>query len=170
VTQSSRPFGGPDRPASPPAGRFPFVATASPRSGCSSSSADASAPTRSPPDNVQTVGGLTPNVQDKDAGLVALTPGFTVTTYRVIAVDKFPVTDPAIKDDGDRRAISESSSCAWPTGRPPRNSGRAAMAARRASRIQRAARRPGRAAPAATSTARSPPGPSGMATRPASSC
>jgi len=27
------------------------------------------------PDSVQTVGGLTPNVEDKDAGLVALAPG-----------------------------------------------------------------------------------------------
>jgi hypothetical protein len=59
------------------------------------------------PDNVQTVGGLTPNVEDKDAGLVALAPGFTVTTYKVVAVDKFPVTDPAIKDDGDRRKAAE---------------------------------------------------------------
>lgn len=53
------------------------------------------------PDNVQTVGGLTPSVEDKDAGLVGLAPGLDIKTYTVIAVDKFPVTDPAIKDDDE---------------------------------------------------------------------
>jgi hypothetical protein len=61
------------------------------------------------PDNVQTVGGLTPNVEDKDAGLVALAPGLNIKTYKVVAVDKFPVTDPAIKDEGDRRKAAEMS-------------------------------------------------------------
>lgn len=61
------------------------------------------------PDNVQTVGGLTPSVEDKDAGLVGLAPGLDIRTYKVIAVDKFPVTDPAIKDDGDRRKAAEMS-------------------------------------------------------------
>jgi hypothetical protein len=59
------------------------------------------------PDNVQTVGGLTPGVEDKDAGLVALAPGLDIKTYKVVAVDKFPVTDPAIKDDDDRRRAAE---------------------------------------------------------------
>jgi hypothetical protein len=61
------------------------------------------------PDNVQTVDGVTPNVEDKDAGLVALAPGFDIKTYKVIAVDKFPVTDPAIKDEDDRRRAAEMS-------------------------------------------------------------
>jgi len=61
------------------------------------------------PDNVRTAGGLTPNVEDKDAGLVALAPGFDIKTYKVIAVDKFPVTDPAIKDEDDRRKAAEIS-------------------------------------------------------------
>lgn len=61
------------------------------------------------PDNIQTVGGLTPNVEDKDAGLVALAPGLNITTYKVVAVDRFPVTDPAIKDEGDRRKAAEMS-------------------------------------------------------------
>jgi hypothetical protein len=61
------------------------------------------------PDNVQTVGGLTPNVEDKDAGLVALAPGLDIKTYKVVAVDRFPVTDPAIKDEGDRRKAAEMS-------------------------------------------------------------
>src|SRR5438309_36046 len=61
------------------------------------------------PDSVQTVGGLTPNVEDKDAGLVALAPGFDIKSYKVVAVDKFPVTDPAIKDEDDRRNAAEMS-------------------------------------------------------------
>jgi Domain of unknown function (DUF4410) len=61
------------------------------------------------PENVQTVGGLTPNVEDKDAGLVALAPGFDIKTYKVVAVDKFPVTDPAITDADDRRDAAEMS-------------------------------------------------------------
>ncbi len=61
------------------------------------------------PDDVQTVGGLTPNVEDKDAGLVGLAPGLNIRTYKVVAVDKFPVTDPGIKDEGDRRKAAEMS-------------------------------------------------------------
>jgi hypothetical protein len=61
------------------------------------------------PDDVQTMGGLKPNIEDKDAGLVALAPGLDIKTYKVIAVDKFPVTDPAIKDDDDRRKAAEMS-------------------------------------------------------------
>jgi hypothetical protein len=61
------------------------------------------------PDDVQTVGGLTPKIEDKDAGLVALAPGFDIKSYKVIAVDKFPVTDPAIKDADDRRKAAEMS-------------------------------------------------------------
>jgi hypothetical protein len=61
------------------------------------------------PDNVQTIGGLTPSVEDKDAGLVALAPGLDIRAYKVVAVDRFPVTDPAVKDDGDRRKAAEMS-------------------------------------------------------------
>jgi hypothetical protein len=61
------------------------------------------------PDNVQTAGGLTPNVEDKDAGLVAVAPGLNLAAYKVIAVDRFPVTDPAVKDEGDRRKAAEMS-------------------------------------------------------------
>jgi hypothetical protein len=55
------------------------------------------------PDDPKGVSGLTPNVEDKDAGLVAVAPGFDLKAYRVIAVNQFPVTDAAIKDDEDRR-------------------------------------------------------------------
>jgi len=61
------------------------------------------------PDSVQRVAGLPAAVEDKDAGLVAVRPGFDVKTYQVIAIDKFPVTDSAIKDDEDRRAAAEMS-------------------------------------------------------------
>jgi hypothetical protein len=33
---------------------------------------------QTPPDDVQTMGGLKPNVEDKDAGLVALAPGLDI--------------------------------------------------------------------------------------------
>jgi hypothetical protein len=61
------------------------------------------------PDDVQTVSGLRPNIEDKDAGLVALAPGLDIKSYKVIAVDTFPVTDPAIKDADDRRRAAEMS-------------------------------------------------------------
>ena len=59
--------------------------------------------TRSSPDNPLSAGGLTPSVQDPEAGLVAVAPGFDITKYSAIIVEKFPVTDPGVKDDGDRR-------------------------------------------------------------------
>jgi hypothetical protein len=64
------------------------------------------------PDNVPTVAGLPAAVEDKDAGLVAVRPGFDIKTYKVVAIDKFPVTDSAIKDEDDRRA-PRSSRTSW---------------------------------------------------------
>ena len=61
------------------------------------------------PDDPKSVSGLTPNVEDKDAGLVAVAPGFDLKAYRVIAVSPFAVTDPGIQDDSDRR-LAESMS------------------------------------------------------------
>lgn len=61
------------------------------------------------PDNVQPVAGLSAPVEDKDAGMVALRPGLDIKQYKVVTVDKFPVTDTAIKDDDDRRAAAEMS-------------------------------------------------------------
>jgi Domain of unknown function (DUF4410)/Protein of unknown function (DUF3313) len=61
------------------------------------------------PDDPRSVSGLTPNVEDKDAGLVALAPGFDLKRYKVVAIDRFPVTDAAIKDDEDRRRAQEMS-------------------------------------------------------------
>jgi Domain of unknown function (DUF4410) len=62
---------------------------------------------RASPDNVLTVDGLTPNVKDKDAGLVAIAPGFGLDKYKFIAVDTFAVTDPAIEDDDDHRFVAK---------------------------------------------------------------
>jgi len=60
-------------------------------------------------DNPLTVEGLTPSVKDKHAGLVAITPGFEITKYKVIAVEKFPVTDTAVKDSEDRQFADKMS-------------------------------------------------------------
>lgn len=64
--------------------------------------AGCSASMMSSPDNPTSAGGLTPNVKDKDIGLVAVAPNFNMSKYRVIVVDRFPVTDPETKDEGDR--------------------------------------------------------------------
>jgi hypothetical protein len=58
--------------------------------------------TRSSPDNPLSAGGLTPSVEDKDAGLVAIAPGFNVKGYATITVALFPVTD-KLDDEGDRK-------------------------------------------------------------------
>src|SRR2546425_300213 len=48
-------------------------------------------------------GGLMPNVEDKDAGLVAAPRGFNTSRYKVIVVEPSPVTAPTSKDEGDRQ-------------------------------------------------------------------
>lgn len=64
-------------------------------------------------DNPTGAGALRPTVEDKDAGLVGIAPGFDVKTYAVIAVALFPVTDSAVKTTGTgvppRRCPSSSS-------------------------------------------------------------
>ena len=57
-------------------------------------------------DNPVGAGSLRPTVEDKDAGLVGIAPGFDVKAYQVIAVALFPVIDPSVKDEGDRRTAS----------------------------------------------------------------
>jgi hypothetical protein len=61
------------------------------------------------PDDPRGTAGLVPTVEDKDAGLVAVAPGFDLKAYRAIAVNQFPVTDPGIEDDGDRRLAQSMS-------------------------------------------------------------
>jgi hypothetical protein len=60
-------------------------------------------------DNPTGAGGLTPTVEDKDAGLVGIAAGFDLKAYPVIAVSLFPVTDPGIEDEGDRRLATSMS-------------------------------------------------------------
>jgi hypothetical protein len=58
---------------------------------------------QSSPDDPMSAGGLTPNVKDQDVGLVAMAPGFDVRKYKVVVVEKFPVSDRELKDQCDRR-------------------------------------------------------------------
>ena len=60
-------------------------------------------------DNPTGAGRLMPTVEDKDAGLVGIVGGFDIKAYPVIAISLFPVTDPTIKDDGDRRLAASMS-------------------------------------------------------------
>lgn len=62
---------------------------------------------QSSPDSPTGAGGLVPTVKDKDAGLVAISPNFDVKQYSVVVVDKFTVTDPAVKDDDDKKLAGE---------------------------------------------------------------
>ena len=64
---------------------------------------------RTSPDDPVGAGGLKPVVEDKDAGLVGIAPGFNLKAYPVIAVEPFAVTDPNIKDDDDRRLAASMS-------------------------------------------------------------
>ena len=58
---------------------------------------------RSSADDPLTVGGLTPKIEDKDAGLVAVAPDLDVKKYRVVIVEKISVSAAQIADEGDRR-------------------------------------------------------------------
>jgi Domain of unknown function (DUF4410) len=55
------------------------------------------------PDESVGAGGLKPTQSDRDAGRVGIAPGFDLNGYRAVAVAKFPVVDPALKDDDDWR-------------------------------------------------------------------
>src|SRR5437867_11176003 len=57
---------------------------------------------RSTPDSPMSVGGLTPTIEAKEAGLVGLAPNFDIKAYRVIGVALFPATD-QLEDEGARR-------------------------------------------------------------------
>ena len=58
---------------------------------------------KSSADNPLTAGGLTPTIEDKDAGLVAVAPDLDVKKYRVVVVEKVSVSATQIEDEGDRR-------------------------------------------------------------------
>jgi len=48
-------------------------------------------------------GGLKPDREDKDVGLVGLAPGFDLKGYSILAIDRCAVNDPEVKDDEDRK-------------------------------------------------------------------
>ena len=58
------------------------------------------------PDDPVGAGPLKPTLNDKDVGLVGIASGFDLKAYQVVIVDRFPVTDPRIKDEGDRALAS----------------------------------------------------------------
>jgi len=57
---------------------------------------------RTSPDDVVGAGGLKPVQEDKDAGLVAMAPGFNLKEFVVITVERFEVDSSQIEDEGDR--------------------------------------------------------------------
>jgi hypothetical protein len=58
---------------------------------------------RSSADNPLTAGGLTPKIEDREAGLVAVAPDLDLKKYKVVVVEKVSVGSDQIKDEGDRR-------------------------------------------------------------------
>jgi hypothetical protein len=62
------------------------------------------------PDDSVGAGGLKPTQSDRDAGRVGVAPGVDLRGYRMMAVAKFPVVDPSVKDDDGRRLADAMSS------------------------------------------------------------
>ena len=52
---------------------------------------------------------IKPTLRDKDAGLVAMAPGFELKAYGVIGVDRFPVSPTETKEGEDRDLASSMS-------------------------------------------------------------
>jgi hypothetical protein len=67
-------------------------------------------PYRVSPDDSVGAGGLKPTQSDRDAGRVGVAPGVDLRGYRMMAVAKFPVVDPSVKDDDGRRLADAMSS------------------------------------------------------------
>jgi len=66
-------------------------------------------PYRVTPDEGHGAGGLMPTLGDREAGRVGIAPGLDLTAYRVVAVARFPVVDPSVKD-GAERELAETMS------------------------------------------------------------
>jgi Domain of unknown function (DUF4410) len=64
---------------------------------------------RMAPVDPRAVGALKPEIEDPDAGLVGIAPGFNVKAYRVIVVASFPVAPNEIKDEDDTRLAKDMS-------------------------------------------------------------
>src|SRR5262245_66431401 len=54
---------------------------------------------KSSPDNPTSAGGLAPNIEDKEAGLVAIAPGFDIRQYRAILVERVAVAPREMQDE-----------------------------------------------------------------------
>ncbi len=79
-------------------GRMPFVSLVAlviTLTGCGA--------VRTSPDQPVATAGLTPSIEDKDAGLVAMAPGFDVKQYKAIVVERFPVAAGQIEDANEQR-------------------------------------------------------------------
>ncbi len=59
-----------------------------------------------PPENPASAGGLTPVIEDADAGLIGLAPGFELKRYTVIFVDRFTVPASLVRDADDQKAAA----------------------------------------------------------------
>src|SRR5438876_768436 len=56
-----------------------------------------------PPENPAAAGGLTPVIEDTDAGLVGVAGGFELKRYSMILVDRFAVPASLVKDQEDQK-------------------------------------------------------------------
>lgn len=52
-------------------------------------------------------GGLKPTQEDKDAGLVGVSRGFSLKDYRIVVVKLFKVTEPELNDEEDKKLAAE---------------------------------------------------------------
>src|SRR6516164_4070271 len=59
-------------------------------------------PYRVTPDEGPGAGGLKPTLDDREAGRVGIASGLDLKAYRVVAVARFPVVDPSVKDGAER--------------------------------------------------------------------
>lgn len=64
---------------------------------------------RATPVDPRSVGGLKLDIEDPDAGLVGVEPGFNLKQYQIIVVERFLVAPSEIKDEADTRLAKEMS-------------------------------------------------------------
>lgn len=62
---------------------------------------------RMPPVDARGAGSVTPQIEDVDAGLVGVAPGFAFKEYGTIVVEPFTVNKTEIKDDDDARLAKD---------------------------------------------------------------
>lgn len=62
---------------------------------------------RMPPVDPRGAGNVTPQIEDADAGLVGIAPGFAFKEYGTIVIEPFTVNKAEIKDDDDARLAKD---------------------------------------------------------------